>query len=415
MVCWFKLVNLLCAVAEWTVGTLVGIAVFTHMLLLRLVCSGAATALPAAPRVCAYCPALSRRLSATMVALLLLPAQPRLCNNTAGHVSTARQLTMEADPDARKSLQLRGSVLPDAGSPFALCDAPFARCGPTWTAYNGTSAACHFAGPVAAVLSPTTEPNSVLDGMDFLFMILEKLWDGVSRDFVRILRAAVTRDSRMELCSFEHRLRVVHLASNLCPTTSPSMFLCLNYILVTLGVLSGKVSAGRARFASVFGALICWIFMVTYLMVDIIELSESNVLVPYFLVLFVQSIGKMVLYKSNMMMLYVYSKVMYFCKMLSSGRGSGVYSSTRGIVMLVLLGLPSIQAVCPTCKGAVDGCAGGAACPWLTTVAANAAAVLVTATAGFISAKALLPPGLLQAFPRSVLDTILLLARIPAA
>ena len=76
----------------------------------------------------------------------------------------------------------------------------------------------------------------------------------------------------------------------------------MNYILVILGVLSAKGSAGRARFASVFGALICWIFMVTYLMVDIIELSESNVLVPYFLVLFVQSIGKMVLYKSNKMM-----------------------------------------------------------------------------------------------------------------
>ena len=95
----------------WTVGTLVGIAVFTHTLL-----------------------------------LLTLPAQPRLCNNTASHVSTAQQLTMGADPDTCKSLQGRGPVLPDAGSPFTPGDAPFARCGQLWTAYNGTYVACQFAG-----------------------------------------------------------------------------------------------------------------------------------------------------------------------------------------------------------------------------------------------------------------------------
>ena len=127
MVCRFTLVNLLCAVAEWTVGTLVGIAVFTHMLLLRLASSGAATALPAAARACASCPALSERLTATMVALLLVPARLWLHNNTAGHAHVARQLTMETNPDACKSLQLCGPVLPDAGSPFMLCDAPFAR------------------------------------------------------------------------------------------------------------------------------------------------------------------------------------------------------------------------------------------------------------------------------------------------
>ena len=154
--------------------------------------------------------------------------------------------------------------------------------------------------------------------------------------------------------------------------------------------------------------------MIPYFMVYIVEFYEYSMMVPYLLVHLVKLKGKMVLYESNKMMLYVYGKLMNFCKKLFSHR---VFdgSSTRGIVMLVLLNLPSIQAVCPTCKGAVDGCAGGAACPWLTTVAANAAAVLVTATAGFISAKALLPPGLLQAFPRSVLDTILLLARMPAA
>ena len=173
----------------------------------------------------------------------------------------------------------------------------------------------------------------------------------------------------------------------------------------------------------VFGALL--VVVLTYLIIkDVTWFYVSYVLVPYFFMLFASSRSNLVFYDSMMSiygkvffdsMMYVYGKLLYFFKMLSFGGGFGVYSSTRGIVLLVVLGLPSIQAVCPICKGAVDGCAGGASCPWLTTVTANAAAVLVTATTGFISAKALLPPGLLQAFPRSVLDTILLLARMPAA
>ena len=220
------------------------------MLLLRLACSGAATALPAAERACASCPALPGRLTATIVALLLVPARHWQHNATAGHTHVMRQLTMEANSDACKSLQLRGPVLPDAGSPSTLCDAPFARCGPLWTAYNGTSAACHVAGPVAAVLSPTTKPNSVWSGMDILFVLLGKLWAGVSRGFNRV-RAAVMSYRWMELCSVEHPLRIVHLAINQCPTTSPSMFLCMNYILVILGVLSAGASVGRACFTNV--------------------------------------------------------------------------------------------------------------------------------------------------------------------
>ena len=176
------------------------------MLLLRLACSGAATALPAAPRACAYCPALTGRLSATMVALLLLPARHWLRINSAGHAHVARQLTMEANPDMCKSLQLCGPVLPDAGSPFTPCDAPFARCGSLWTANNGTSAACHSAGPVAAVFSGITEPTSVWCGVDFIFVLLGKLWAEVSRDFVRV-RAAVMSYNWMEICSVQHLLR----------------------------------------------------------------------------------------------------------------------------------------------------------------------------------------------------------------
>ena len=160
-------------------------------------------------------------------------------------------------------------------------------------------------------------------------------------------------------------------------------------------------------------------------MMNVTWFYVSYVLVPYFLVLLTGSKGNLVFYDSMFYdfydsmfydsMLCICGKLWSFCKMMSCNWSSGVYSSTRGMMLLVVIGLPSVKAVCPICKGAVDGCAGGASCPWLTTVTANAAAVLVTATTGFISAKALLPPGLLQAFPRSVLDTILLLARMPAA
>ena len=87
-------------------------------------------------------------------------------------------------------------------------------------------------------------------------------------------------------------------------------------------------------------------------------------------------------------------------------------------MICMLMNLCSTGAVCPTCKGACDGCTAGTpggTCPWITTVAANAAAVVATTAAGIITARSLLPPGLLQAFPRAALDAILLLARMPPA
>ncbi len=81
--------------------------------------------------------------------------------------------------------------------------------------------------------------------------------------------------------------------------------------------------------------------------------------------------------------------------------------------VVLLLNLPATYAVCSTCRGAVDGCAGGASCPCLTTVAANAAVVVATATTGAISIAALLPSDLIRAFPRNVLEKIRRLARLP--
>ena len=84
----------------------------------------------------------------------------------------------------------------------------------------------------------------------------------------------------------------------------------------------------------------------------------------------------------------------------------------------MLMNFGSAMAVCPPCKGACDGCTAGTpggTSPWITTVAANAAAVVATTAVGIISVRSLLPSGLLQAFPRAALDAILLLARMPAA
>ena len=97
-----------------------------------------------------------------------------------------------------------------------------------------------------------------------------------------------------------------------------------------------------------------------------------------------------------------------------TSRTSWLARSPRFISAIVLLlNLPTIEAVCSTCRGAVDGCAGGAACPWLTTVAANAAVVVATATTGATSIAALLPSDLIRAFPRAVLEKIRRLARLP--
>ena len=76
-----------------------------------------------------------------------------------------------------------------------------------------------------------------------------------------------------------------------------------------------------------------------------------------------------------------------------------------------------VGAVCPTCRGFVSGCTfdGDGNCPWITTTAANVAAGLVTATAGAFTLKGLLPPHWLSAFPRAAQDTLLVLARMPAA
>ena len=163
-------------------------------------------------------------------------------------------------------------------------------------------------------------------------MSLEWLWHGFSCDFARIqsaivrTRPAMMAHRQMELCPFQHHQRMVRLAVTLPTTTSPSMGLCLNIFIAVLGVLSIRVSAKRARFASIFGALL--VAMLTYLilMMDVTWFYVSYVLVPYVLMLFTGSEGNLVLYDSMFCdfydsMLYdsmrcICGKLWYFSKIL---------------------------------------------------------------------------------------------------
>ena len=118
------------------------------MSLLRLACSGAATAPPGALRAGGNGPALFWRLSAAFVALLLLLALPRLCCSTVGSsdalLKTAHQLTVVADPGDCKSLHGSGTVTYDTGSLATPNDTLFGRCGGVCTAYNKTLFFCQF-------------------------------------------------------------------------------------------------------------------------------------------------------------------------------------------------------------------------------------------------------------------------------
>ena len=77
--------------------------------------------------------------------------------------------------------------------------------------------------------------------------------------------------------------------------------------------------------------------------------------------------------------------------------------------------LPAVGAVCETCHDFCEGCAGGDACPWKTTVAANVAAITAGAmTLGAaLNLKNLMPDNLLMAFPRQALDALLATAKMP--
>ena len=82
------------------------------------------------------------------------------------------------------------------------------------------------------------------------------------------------------------------------------------------------------------------------------------------------------------------------------------------IVLLCLVD-SSVSVVCPTCADTIPGCAGGDACPLLVDVTSNAAIF----TAGRLGTTPilnhLLPPNLLQIFPRNVCEAVVGVATAP--
>ena len=118
------------------------------MSLLRLACSGAATAPPDATSAGGKGPALVWRLSAAFGALLLLLALPSQCSSTVGSsaafLKTAHQWTAVADPGDCKSLHGSGPVAYVAGSRSTSNDTLFGRCGELCTACHNSPLFCKF-------------------------------------------------------------------------------------------------------------------------------------------------------------------------------------------------------------------------------------------------------------------------------
>jgi len=89
--------------------------------------------------------------------------------------------------------------------------------------------------------------------------------------------------------------------------------------------------------------------------------------------------------------------------------------SLRVVVLIFLITLNLVDATCTSCHGAVEGC-DGTSCPWLTGVADNVGALAATtlAVSTCLNLQKLLPDGLLRAFPRQALDSLLTLSKLPS-
>ena len=97
------------------------------------------------------------------------------------------------------------------------------------------------------------------------------------------------------------------------------------------------------------------------------------------------------------------------------GCGNVILSYTSGLQMVILMGMihpTSAVPTCSTCFDQVAGCAGGAACIFLTQAAGNLAA-LAAGAAGIISVANMLPISYLRQLPSSVVRTLTVIARRP--
>ena len=369
----------------------------------RLSCSGAATARPAVLRACASCTSRSVYLSATVTALLLCPVRHGLHWGTGDHAlfsGPAAQQLVGYTMDAHESPLLRRPIQCVAGSAFISCDTAFSRAQLLWGNLNHTSVAGLFPGPAETVCSSSTASTTEFLGLDSFLVILGGLWARISREVVHFY--AMTKQTiRMELCHGQHPLKGHSRSVFTKSATSITIFFGLIYVFMAVGLLAAAISPMETR------------------SVDIHE--------PHMWVKFLDAQKWRVDYLVTKAQIYgVLSLFMGLCCFIRKINGektsnikhlsyNNLFRPVQLVFVLILFNINSVESVCTTCRGAVDGCAGGSTCPWLTTVATNAAAVVATATTGLICAKSLLPPGLLQAFSRSALDNILLLARMPAA
>ena len=127
---------------------------------LRLSCSGAATARPAAPRACASCTVRSVHLYATVIALLLSPVRHWWLHmgpaGPAGLDAAARQLGQDTVLDAYKPVLLCSPVQGVTGSTFMPYDTSVLRDSILWDGCNVTAAAGQFHGIADTVCSKTT-------------------------------------------------------------------------------------------------------------------------------------------------------------------------------------------------------------------------------------------------------------------
>ena len=323
----------------------------------------------------------------------------------AGPPPFARMLSMDITMDttlsACKVLRPCYPTRYVMGSTDTPRDTAWAPRGLLGGALHVTSAASQFLGPAMANHSTTTPLTWKIFGVDNLLVTQDERSAGVSRVSARF-HVATLLSSWMELCNNLHPQEHAESTFNSRSTTSTTIFSCLIIVLVFLGTLAVKVSARKSYVASVV------------MLNSEIERASARKMRIYDYVNWARICGAIasIAEMCHIIFFFVLRKAMSFNKKQSYIL---IKLPTQVVILVILFNIKGAQAVCTTCRGAVDGCAGGSTCPWLTTVATNAAAVVATATTGLICAKSLLPPGLLQAFPRSALDTILLLARLPAA
>ena len=166
------------------------------------------------------------------------------------------------------------------------------------------------------------------------------------------------------------------------------------FLITLLGVLKGMMQ-------DLASARVLWLmFSIGCLGLSIVSPTISNCF--------------MVLARVTIPMTKVYAWALLLNIGLSLTKFDNVVSF-KLVACIFLVGLPLVLGACPTCHGAVEGC-DGTACPWLHDVTTNAAAVAATSIAltTTLSLKKLLPDGLLQAFPRQALDTLLTMSKLPA-